>query len=214
MWGPTMSVEEVHRQRPPLIGNRRQGPDLSQVGSRRSPLWIKAHFFDPPEVSGASIMPSYGFLFRDQRGDDLVAYLKSLRSSPDQQDFQSAQQHLRAESAWAPSDEARASANLRDGQQIFDLYCRTCHDAGGNTRWQGQFKRLPPDLTVGPYLHLDPSWTAPERLDHLARIVKFGIPGTDMPGHEYLGDQQIASLSLWLSHTIAQPAPAHSSHPL
>jgi cytochrome c oxidase cbb3-type subunit 2 len=207
MWGPAMSVEEVHRQRPPLIGNRRQGPDLSQVGSRRSPLWLKAHFFDPPDVSGASIMPSYGFLFRDGRGDDLVAYLGSLRSPENQQ-------LLQVEAAWAPSSAARAAANLRDGKQLFDLYCRTCHDAGGNTRWQGQFKRLPPDLTVGPYLHIESSWTAPERLDHLAQIVKFGIPGTDMPGHEYLGDQEVASLSLWLSHTIAQPSPTQSSHPL
>jgi cytochrome c oxidase cbb3-type subunit 2 len=211
MWGPVLSVEEVHRQRPPLIGNRRQGPDLSQVGSRRSPLWLKAHFFDPSDVSGASIMPSYGFLFRDGRGDDLVAYLKSLRSLPDQQPDA---HHLQAEAAWVPDDAARAAANLRSGKQLFQLYCRTCHDAGGNTRWQGRFKRLPPDLTVGPYLHLDPSWTAQQRLDHLARIVKFGIPGTDMPGHEYLGDPEIASLSLWLSHTVAQPSPTLTPHPL
>jgi cytochrome c oxidase cbb3-type subunit 2 len=26
-----------------LIGNRRHGPDLAEVGSRRSPLWLKAH---------------------------------------------------------------------------------------------------------------------------------------------------------------------------
>jgi cytochrome c oxidase cbb3-type subunit 2 len=34
-----------------------------------------------------------------------------------------------------------------------------------------------------------------------ARIVKFGIPGTDMPGHEYLSDHQIASVVLWLRPT-------------
>jgi cytochrome c oxidase cbb3-type subunit 2 len=41
-------------------------------------------------------------------------------------------------------------------------------------------------------------------MDRLAQIAKFGIPGTDMPGHEYLSDQQIASISLWLSQNIAQ----------
>jgi len=39
---------------------------------------------------------------------------------------------------------------------------------------------------------------------HLAQIAKFGIPGTDMPGHEYLSDADIASISLWLSQVIAQ----------
>ncbi len=67
MWGPAETIDELRLQHPPLIGNRRQGPDLSQVGGRRSPLWLKAHFYNPPEVSGASIMPSYGFLFQDQR---------------------------------------------------------------------------------------------------------------------------------------------------
>ena len=65
------SCTKLRSQRPPLIGNRRQGPDLAEVGGRRSPLWLKVHFFNPPEVSGASIMPSYAFLFRDQRGNDL-----------------------------------------------------------------------------------------------------------------------------------------------
>ena len=35
MWGPVVSLEQVHRKSPPLIGNRRQGPDLAQIGSRR-----------------------------------------------------------------------------------------------------------------------------------------------------------------------------------
>ena len=38
----------------------------------------------------------------------------------------------------------------------------------------------------------------------LAQIAKFGIPGTDMPGHEYLSDKDIASIGLWLSQHIAQ----------
>ena len=38
----------------------------------------------------------------------------------------------------------------------------------------------------------------------LRRSDKFGIPGTDMPGHEYLPDRDIASMSLWLSQFIVQ----------
>ena len=42
MWGPATRLDEVRRQQPPLIGNRRQGPDLSQVGAGRSALWWHA----------------------------------------------------------------------------------------------------------------------------------------------------------------------------
>ena len=54
LWGPAEPLQQLRQQRPPLIGNRRQGPDLAEVGGRRSALWLKAHFYDPPEVSGAS----------------------------------------------------------------------------------------------------------------------------------------------------------------
>ncbi len=197
MWGPVKSLDELRRERPPLIGNRRQGPDLSEVGGRRSALWLKAHFINPPEVSGASIMPSYAFLFRDGRGDDLVSYLASLHGS-------GTPEHRIAEENWHPSASAIATANAGEGQRGFERYCATCHDAGGRTRWQANFKRLPPDLTVGPYLHLSPSDDDAHRRDNLARIVKFGIPGTDMPGHEYLPDNETASIALWLSRVMGQ----------
>jgi cytochrome c oxidase cbb3-type subunit 2 len=94
-----------------------------------------------------------------------------------------------------------AAAEFKDGKGLLDHYCRTCHETGGATRrtWQASFKRLPPDLRV-----LDPSVA---RRGRISRIVKFGLPGTDMPGHEYLSDNQVASLSLWLvgSLTLAVP---------
>jgi len=198
MWGPVESLQELRLERPPLIGNRRQGPDLAEVGGRRSALWLKAHFYNPPEVSGASIMPSFAFLFRDQRGDDLVSYLESLHGSGEPQ-------HLIEEDNWHLSSSAMQTANSRDGERSFQRYCATCHDAGGQTRWTARFKRLPPDLTVGPYFHLLPSEDTVQRRDRLARIAKFGIHGTDMPGHEYLSDAEIASISLWLSQQIRQP---------
>jgi cbb3-type cytochrome oxidase cytochrome c subunit len=205
LWGPVQTMDELRRQRPPLIGNRRQGPDLAEVGGRRSLQWIKAHFDDPPEVSGSSIMPSYGFLFRDGRGDDLVAYIASLKGS-------GTEQHLAAEKAWHLSSSAIAAANARDGERLFQRHCATCHDAGGRTRWRISFKRLPPDLTVGPYLNLLPNVAAAQQMDRLAHIAKFGIPNTDMPGHEYLSDEEIASLSLRLTQIIAQPTRNRVAH--
>ena len=199
MWGPAATMQEIRMERPPLIGNRRQGPDLSQVGTRRSTLWLKAHFYNPAEVSGASIMPSYAFLFRDQRGDDLVAYLASLHG-------EGAAQHLAEESLWQPPSDAVRDADPQLGELLFARDCATCHNAKGATRraWQSSFKRLPADLTHGPYVHLSPVDSQPQRIIRLAQIAKFGIPGTDMPGHEYLSDKQIASISLWLTQRIAQ----------
>jgi cytochrome c oxidase cbb3-type subunit 2 len=54
-------------------------------------------------------------------------------------------------------------------------------------------------------LHLPPTDSVSERRNHLATIVKFGIAGTDMPGHEYLSDNEIASLSLWLAQGQVKP---------
>ncbi|MGA3080799.1 MAG: cbb3-type cytochrome c oxidase subunit II [Terracidiphilus sp.] len=199
MWGPAEPLQQVRLERPPLIGNRRQGPDLAEVGERRSVLWLKAHFCDPPEVSGASIMPSYAFLFRDQRGDDLVAYLKSLKTS-------GVEEHQTAERLWQPSSAAVAQANAGDGERLFQRRCATCHSVAGRTRliWQANFKRQPPDLAVGPFFYLPPSGPGAIRTARLAQIAKFGVPGTDMPGHEYLSDNDIASIALWLSQRIEQ----------
>ncbi len=197
MWGPVVPVEEVRAEQPPLIGNRRQGPDLTNIGARRSALWLKAHFYNPAQVSGSSIMPSFGFLFRDERGDDLVAYLESLHT-------EGTAQHLAEENLWQPFAKSVAEADAKLGGQLFQVYCATCHDAGGPTRWQAHFRRLPPDLTVGPYFCLPFSGPPAQRTNRIAQIAKFGIPGTDMPGHEYLSDADIASISLWLSQNIAQ----------
>lgn len=200
MWGPVEPVEEVRAEQPPLIGNRRQGPDLTNVGARRSSLWLKAHFYDPAQVSGSSVMPSYGFLFGDGRGDDLVAYLESLHA-------EGTEQHLKEEKAWQPAPAAFAQANLADGRRLYQRDCANCHAADGPTlrAWRTSFKQLPVVFAKGPYLHLPPSDSRQEHMIRLAQIAKFGIPGTDMPGHEYLSDPDIASISLWLSQVIAQP---------
>lgn len=200
MWGPVESLQAVHAQRPPLIGNRRQGPDLSEVGARRSPLWLKAHLIDPAQVSVASIMPSFAFLFRDRRGDDLVAYLASLQSA-------GVRHHIAEETAWNPDASASARASLTLGERLYRQDCATCHDSDGETRrqWQSGFKQLPTNLFNGPFTYLPPQNSTPARAARLAQIAKFGIPGTDMPGHEYLSDYQIASLTLWLTQHSAQP---------
>ena len=211
IWGPPQTVAEL-RERPVVIGNRRQGPDLAEVGTRRSPLWLKAHLYHPSEVSHSSFMPSYSYLFGDdparrERGDDLIAYLGSLRGKD-------VDRHLAAEATWQPSPSATGKANPASGKKLFDNYCATCHAADGATRrrWRYSFVRLPPDLLSGPYLRLSASASPGLRIDQIARIVKFGLPGTDMPGHEYLPDGEIASISLWLARNMAQPLQNQTAH--
>lgn len=196
LWGPVQRLEQLRREQPPLIGNRRQGPDLAEVGSRRSPLWFKAHLLNPSEVTPASFMPSYAYLFHDQRGADLVSYLQSLQGTG-----VDSSQHMLEEEAWGPSDAATANANANEGERLFHQYCATCHADAGPTRsrWQSSFRRLPPNLAHGPFLHLPAVRSTSERMVRLQRIVKFGIPGTDMPGHEYLPDQETAAVSFWIA---------------
>jgi cytochrome c oxidase cbb3-type subunit 2 len=96
---------------------------------------------------------------------------------------------------------------MDEGAHLYGEYCVTCHEPTGATRrqWHSQFKRLPPDLHTGPLLHVPASEKGHDRTLRLAQIIKFGIPGTDMPGHEYLTDDDVASISLWLNQTMVLP---------
>lgn len=81
-WGPSHPLQEVEQQSPPLIGNRRQGPDLQNVGTRRPAEWLRVQLQFPRLVMPGSRMPSYAHLFNPQPGNDgeaLVAYLLSLK---------------------------------------------------------------------------------------------------------------------------------------
>jgi cytochrome c oxidase cbb3-type subunit 2 len=178
----------------PNPADTRHGPDLSQVGSRRSPLWLKMHLFNPREVSGSSVMPPYAFLFRDQRGNDLVAYLAGLQGL-------GSEQHIADEQQWRLPETSISEANISEGQQLYSKYCATCHSAGGRTRktWQSEFVESPAIFTSDVPASMRPANPASSRIDHLAQIIKFGIPDSDMAGHEHMSDQNIASISHWLS---------------
>jgi len=80
-WGPARPLQELERQRPPLFGNRRQGPDLLNVGARRTPEWLRLQLQSPRSVVPGSRMPAYAHLFRAGRpeGEALLAYLLSLK---------------------------------------------------------------------------------------------------------------------------------------
>lgn len=182
LWGKGPSLEDTTAQKPVLIGNRRQGPDLSTIGIRRSSAWLKQHFIDPQAFAPGSPMPSYSHLFSDDRGDDLVAYLSSLG-------MEQYGDRLKQIAAWKPNETTVGN----DGKTRFSMHCAVCHGTTGhgNGSMAGHFQKPPANLVEGPFI-----WSAENNHsdDRLARIIKFGIPGTDMPGHETLSDQDIATL--------------------
>jgi len=202
LWGPVRTIAQVHQEKPPLIGNRRQGPDLSMIGARRSTLWIKMHMIDPAAVSPGSIMPSYAMLFRDQRGDDLVVYLASLHASDPELSRQRAQ--------WSPASEALARASSLRGQQCYQRLCAQCHSEQPTLlhAWKSSFSHAPEDYAAIPIV---PNAFLPDvqTTVRLARLIKFGLPGTDMPGHEVLSDEEIASTALWLAPRVTSSALTH-----
>jgi len=188
MWGTATDVNASRAESPPLIGNRRQGPDLATVGNRRSALWLKAHFLSPRTVSYHSPMPSYAHLFADERGDELLAYVQSLGAT-------NLVGRLVEQGSWhLPND---GNTGNYDGAKLIQQYCLTCHSDSGAMRqaWGKDFKRLPPDFATGPFAYAPAAADVKWRRDRIAQIIKFGLAGTDMPGHEYLPDAEIAAMA-------------------
>jgi len=202
MWGPVVSHETLMKQVPPLFGNRRQGPDLLNVGNRRSRAWLRQHFLRPSSVRPGSPMPSYAHLFRDERGEALLDYLQSLGRG-------TAGERHKVMNGWKPSTDVVLSPG--ETRQAFDAHCASCHDAalvGNPESWVRQaFRRPPTDFARGPMVYAPKGMPAEARQLRLAQIIKFGLPGTDMPGHEYLSDSEVVSLARFVAAWGSEPKP-------
>ena len=187
-WGPASNPATTLAERPVLIGNRRQGPDLTNVGIRRSAAWLKEHFLDPRGLVHGSPMPSYAYLFEDGRGDDLVAFLRDTTGA-------AAGTRAAAVLSWTPAP----GPEIPDGAPLFSRHCVACHGpvGHGDGKLATRFVKSPADLDRGPFI-----WTpaGPDLESRLARVIKFGIAGTDMPGHETLTDAQTVALARYVRY--------------
>jgi cytochrome c oxidase cbb3-type subunit 2 len=190
MWGSADPPAAVAAEHPVLIGNRRQGPDLLHVGGRRSAIWLREHFRDPRAFSPDSTMPPYAHLLGDGRADDLIAWLR--QDAPAQ-----AAQVWATARAWQP--ERVPAGDARRGRERFVRSCAVCHggDGRGDGRLAGALQTPPRNLVAGPF-GFSAARPGEEPAVTVMRVVRFGLPGTDMPGHEMWSEQELADMAAWL----------------
>lgn len=185
LWGPARDAGDVTGEQPVLIGNRRQGPDLLMVGVRRSKGWLRQHFLNPRSLVPNSSMPSYAHLFGDDRGEALVSYLAMHDPSDVEKRWETI---LR----WQPR-EGEVPQPKDFARELFGKHCAACHGKGG--KGDGHLSHLwekpPANLMDGPFAYTAGS----DPMPMLRRVIKFGIPGTDMPGHETLADADVEALA-------------------
>lgn len=191
-WGPAADLPRILREQPPLIGNRRQGPDLLNVGNRRSSDWIRLHLLDPQSLVPTSRMPSYARLFRpgDPRGEALVDYLA-------QRGADTIPERYRIRAQWVPKSKSRAVSEAQ-AARLFQMNCQVCHgsEGAGNGPLADRLgARRPRDLIAAQWQFIPPRTGDEERLVELARVIKFGIPGTSMPGHETMAEAEVLGLA-------------------
>jgi len=170
-----------------------EGPDLSDVGTQRSWLWLYAHLARPQAVTVGSTMPVFA-LSRDEI-KDITIYLMTLRKSSQQMYYAAALEKASAKSTPLTPEkrhvESKPRASLRsvvtyEGADLFHADgCIVCHSIG---RVGGQ---VGPALThIGWKLSTDDM----KKLLHNPDDV---LPNGKMP-QLYLTDQEIDGLTDYL----------------
>ncbi len=70
-WGSRQSVARDYMlQDTVVLGTKRLGPDLTNVGARHDAEWFFKHLYNPGSLSEVSNVPSYSFLFTEREMSD------------------------------------------------------------------------------------------------------------------------------------------------
>ena len=142
-----------------LMGTERTGPDLTNIGNRQPSLdWHLLHLFQPRAAVGASIMPSYAWLFEEkenpspddvvvnlpdafmigvkgkivatQKALNLVAYLQSLKQVELPTGMVS-QEFLYKQEKKQEVDGTASIESLPNGDELYSVNCMSCHQPNG-----------------------------------------------------------------------------------
>ncbi len=203
---------------PLILGSERTGPDLSNIGRKRSEMWEFEHHKNPRDLSPLSIMPSFEFL----PDADLMAmssYLFSLGDRVAQERmilppasyaggtdpfvFPEVQGPADQGEVWATWD----AAGLQQGKELYVKYCLTCHGCAGNGlgSYGGTTSVTPANFKVEPYRSMPP--------DQWFWHVSEGVPGTVMPvWKESLTEAQRWTVIRYIREIFAQPT-MHATEP-
>jgi mono/diheme cytochrome c family protein len=198
MWGPFRAPDfheapALHRQPPP-------GPRSHEC----RPAPQRGVAAAPPRESAGPVarLPhaAYAHLFADgsTRGDDLVAYLGSLGRGHEMERLS----FIRACTPPAlehPADAAR-------GARVFQVHCMPCHgpEGRGDGPEAALFARPALNLRKGMFWYTGQGLTAEHLHTELSRIVRFGVYGTSMAGHETFTDRQVADVAAYVQQLTAQ----------
>jgi len=190
-WGPYRGLDRSAQ--PPVPGNRRQGPDLQNVGNRRSAKWQRLHLISPSSLVPTSRMPSYAHLFEQgsTKGDDLVAYLRSLGGGTVVE---------RAEKVRRiPASGQTSNGNPVRGSALFSRNCAQCHGLHGHGDGQllADAPTEPRDLLKSKWWFVSRGENEPEA-EALARVIRYGLPGMTMPGHETWSSRDVEDVVAWV----------------
>ncbi len=166
---------------------------MLNVGNRRSRAWNRLHLIEPRSLSPDSRMPSYAQLFRDgdKRGPSLLEYLASLGED-------TLQERIDDSRRWNP-DPKSAPIGRSAQAALFQRSCAPCHGPGGSG--DGPLAEFaepsrPRNLRLGEWLFISRSSATPTT--ELARVIKFGITGTFMAGHETMTDSEVLGLAAYV----------------
>lgn len=191
LYGPALPLDKQLEGAPPLPGNRRLGPDLSNVANRRSREWNRLHLVNPSVLVPGTRMPSYASLFigNASRGEALLDYLDSLGSD-------TFEERRRLIASWTPSLPA-PTPDLALQARLWAHNCLICHGSAGQADGPlaGKLIQRPPDFTRDSWRLVDGSLPEPALRLSLLRLIKFGRPGSTMPGHEWLDEAALQQLA-------------------
>ncbi len=224
-WGPVSQAGEYAHDRPHLFSTRRIGPDLTRVGRKFGDDWHAAHYWAPQEVVADSIMPTFPWLFEDQKdgqapelnedGKALVAYVQKLGTGIGdwREGFVSTQ--IAAGQVLNVSPQAQADL-LTLGKTVYERRCIGCHGEQGDGKGPAArfMNPLPRDFTKGIFKFRSTPGkdSLPTDVD-LYSTITHGLWGTAMPSwQEISANERLAVIQFiktfsdrWEKEAVGRP---------